>query len=123
MEILAKSSFVRISPRKLRLVVDKIRGQNAKKALILLSQVGRRGEVLEKTLKQGIANAKNNFALTEEDLKIKKIQIDEGPVYKRWQPVSRGMAHPIKKRTAHITVVLETGEEKEKGDTAKTQKI
>ncbi len=115
MEILAKSSFVRASPQKLRLVAEKICGQKAKLALTFLSQAGKKGKVLKETLKQGIANAKNNFNLAEEDLKIKEIQINEGPIYKRWQPVSRGQAHPIKKRTSHIMIVLEAPEKVEKG--------
>ncbi len=57
----------------------------------------------------------NNFGFSEEDLKIKRVQINEGPIYKRWQPVSRGMAHPIKKRTSHIEIVLEVPEKVEKG--------
>lgn len=114
MEIIARSSFVRASPQKLRLVAEKICGQKAKLALIFLSQAGKKGKVLKETLKQGIANAKNNFNLAEEDLKIKEIQINEGSIYKRWQPVSRGQAHPIKKRTSHITVILEAEAEKEK---------
>lgn len=113
MEIVAKSRYVRMSPRKLRLVADKIYGLNPKQALIFLSQADKRGEELTKTLKQAMANAKNNFSLKEEDLKIKNIQINEGPIYKRFRPVSRGMAHPIAKRTSHITIVLEGGNQRE----------
>ncbi|MFZ5365687.1 MAG: 50S ribosomal protein L22 [Patescibacteria group bacterium] len=114
MEIVAKSRYTRISPRKLRLVADSIRGMNSKQALVLLSQAGKRGEWLSKTLKQAIANAQNNFSLKNEDLKIKKIEVSEGPIYKRFQPVSRGQAHPIKKRTSHIKVILEAEAEKKK---------
>lgn len=118
MEIVARSKYVRMSPRKLQLVAGKISGFEPKQALVFLSQMGKKGgSELRKTLKQAISNAKNNFALREEDLKIKKIRIDEGPIYKRWQPVLRGRVHPIKKRTSHITVILEkVPEEKLKGN-------
>ncbi len=61
---------------------------------------------VDKTLRSCIANAVHNAQLKEEDLIIKTITVDEGPAFKRWQPVARGMAHGYKKRTSHITITL-----------------
>lgn len=120
MEIMAKSKFIRMSPLKLRLVASCLgRNLSPAQALITLSSLNKAGALpLFKTVKQAIASATNNFALKEEDLRIKKIQVDGGPVMKRYRPVSRGMAHSILKRTSNITVVL-TAPEKPEG--TKTQ--
>jgi|YNPNPStandDraft_1061719.scaffolds.fasta_scaffold123270_2 large subunit ribosomal protein L22 len=115
MEIIARSRYIRMSAQKLREVAQKMVGLPPKKAVSILSQLEKRaGRVIENVLLQAMANAQKNFNITEGELKIKKIAIDGGPIYKRWQPVSRGMAHPIKKRTSHITVVLEKKEKEEK---------
>jgi large subunit ribosomal protein L22 len=107
MEVIARSSFVRMSSEKLRPLARKINKKRAKVVLPFLSRLGKRGEILMEVLKQGIANAKNNFGLSEDNLVIKEIQINNGPIYKRWRAVSRGQAHPIRKRTSHIKIVLE----------------
>jgi len=108
MEIKAGNNYVRMSPRKLRLVADLVRTKSLDQALIALENSPRRAAVpLLKVVKQAMANATHNLTLERSSLKIKKIAIDEGPTYKRWQPVSRGRAFEIKKRTSHIIVVLE----------------
>jgi large subunit ribosomal protein L22 len=111
MEIKARASFIIQSPRKLRLVTDALAGLEALKALGYLENLDQKaaGKIKE-VLNQAIANAKNNFHLKEENLKIKTIEVSNGPIYKRFQPVSHGLAHPIAKRTSHLKIVLE-GEE------------
>ena len=111
MLITAKSKYIGISPEKLRLVARAIKKNfSAEKSLIYLDQIPQKsGMPLAKTIRQAIANAVNNTKQKSEGLKIKRIQIDEGPFLKRFKPVSRGTAHSIKRRTSHITVILEAG--------------
>ncbi len=107
MNIIAKADSVRISPRKLRLVADSVRNLSLEEALKVLSIIKKRGSSdLEKTIKSAIANAINNKNLQRENLFIKKIDILDGPAFKRYHPSTRGRTHPYKKRTSHITVVL-----------------
>ena len=122
MEAVGKASFIRCSPRKLRLVVSGIKKLSLPKAIVFLENSSRRSSLpLLKVVQQAQANAVNNLGLEMESLKIKKIEIGEGPVYKRWQPVSRGRAHEIQKKTSHIKVVLE-GEKKSKKEMKKIEK-
>lgn len=116
MEIVAKSTFIRQSPRKLRLVADQIRGLKAEEALTLLGNLNKRAaQPILLTLKQGIGNAVNNFNLKKEDLKIKSLQIGEGPRYKRVDKSHRAFRWgTIQKRTSHIRMILEGEEEKKK---------
>jgi large subunit ribosomal protein L22 len=115
MQVVAKSKYLRISPRKVRLVADNLRQLSPEAALTALLATNKKAaQPLAETLKQAIGNAVNNFNLNKQNLVIKEIQIGEGPVFKRWRAVSRGRAHPILKRTSHIRVVLEDKTEKEK---------
>jgi len=108
MEIKAESKYIKISPRKVRLVVDAVKGLSLTSALENLTFLRKRAaKPLFKTLKSAIANAVNNFKLKEEDLKIRSIEILKGPVLKRWRPVSRGRAHSYEKKMSHIRVILE----------------
>lgn len=108
MEVKAEAKYIRISPRKVRLVVDAIKGLSPQRALEHLRFIKKRAaQPLMKVIKSAMANAKKNFGLKVEDLKFKEIQVGEGPTLKRWRAVSRGRAHPIMKRTSHIKVVLE----------------
>lgn len=107
MDFTATIKFLRTSPRKLRLVGRSLKGQEVAKSLIFLSQINKRAaKTLFKAVKSATANAKSK-GLEEKDLKIKNVIIEGGPVFKRFQPVSRGQAHPITKRTSHIKVILE----------------
>lgn len=114
MLIIAKQKFIRTNPRKLRLVIDTIRKTVlATDALAVLDSIEKRAaKVVSKVVKQAIANSTNNYNLPVSTLKIKELQVSGGPTYKRGQPVSRGRFHEIKKRTSHITVILESQEEK-----------
>ena len=105
----SEQKYIRISPRKIRLVVKAIKGLSPIQALEYLKFLNKRSaKPLAKTIKQAIANGVNNQKVKEEDLRFSKIEIMEGPTYKRWQPVSRGRVHSIFKRTSHIRVVLES---------------
>lgn len=115
MEIQASAKYLRTSPRKLRLLTRGLRGMTPQKALINLKFQPQRGsEFLVKVLKQAVANAKNNFQITE-GLVIKSLEVGEGPSYPRMDKshgarFNRGI---IKKKTAHVFLTLETVGKKE----------
>lgn len=108
----ASHKFARISPRKVRLVVDQIRGTPVQEALRVLKFHPRRAaDFVEKILKSAIANAE--YLITERSLEVdldtlfvREARVDSGPTLKRWRPRSRGMAVPIRRRTSHISLVL-----------------
>lgn len=107
MEIKAKLKHVRISPQKVRLVVDVIRGLGVDKALAQLHFLNKKATgPVEKLVKSAIANALNGFELNRDNLFVKEIMVDEGQKLKRWMPKARGRATPILKRTSHINLVL-----------------
>lgn len=108
MESIAKLRYYRQSPRKVRLVADVIRGQDTNDALNQLQFTGKRAALpIQKLLSSAIANAVNNFSLKRENLYVKKIFVDGGPVLKRWMPRAFGKASEIRKRTSHVTIVLD----------------
>jgi len=114
MEVIAKSDFLRISPRKLNLVAQSIKGFKATYALEVLKNLNKKAaDLLILTLKQGIGNAINNFNLDKESLVIKKIEVGKGPILKRGRPIARGQWHEILKRTSNLEIFLE-GNEKTK---------
>jgi len=103
----ASARYLRVAPRKVRLVADQVRGMPIPDAISVLS-FSTRGPAVEvqKLLKSAAANAENNHDLDAEDLLISEIQVDDGPTLKRWRPRARGRATPIEKRTSHLTVAL-----------------
>jgi len=108
MEVKSEAKYIRISPRKLRLLAEMVKDLTPKEALTSLSLTNKRGaRLLFAAIKNALANAVSNFKLKEEDLKFKKIEINQGPVFKRWRPVARGVAHQLKKRLSHIKILLE----------------
>jgi large subunit ribosomal protein L22 len=112
MEVIAKSVFIRQTPRKLLLVADQIRGLMAQEAMVILKNLDKQAaEPLLLTLRQGVGNAVNNFHLDPESLKIKKLEVNRGPTGKRWRFVARGRVHQVQKKSSHIKIVLE-GEER-----------
>lgn len=112
MEVKAVSKSVRISPRKIRLVAAAIRGLLVHEALEKLVLVHKRGTMpLTKLIKSAMSNAVHNSKLNKDILLIKRLEVLDGPSQKRFRPSTRGRAHPYKKRTSNITIVLE-----EKGD-------
>ncbi|ASV12556.1 MULTISPECIES: 50S ribosomal protein L22 [Leptospira] len=108
MEAKAVARFVRMSPRKVRLVADEIRGYAVGEALDILKFTNKRAiEPLTKVILSASANASVlNNKVNLDELFIKKIYVDEGPIMKRFRPRARGRAARIRKRLSHITVVL-----------------
>lgn len=107
MSVQAITRFCRMSPKKVREVAREVQGMNAAKAQETLRFIPRKSaRLIEKTLKSAIANAENNENLVADDLVVEQCVVDEGPMFKRFRPTARGMAHPYRKRTSHIKVVL-----------------
>jgi large subunit ribosomal protein L22 len=107
MEITAKARFIRMSPRKVRLVIDVIRGMDiasARQQLRFMKKAA--AEPVTKLLNSAVANAEHNFKLSPETLYVKAIAADGGPALKRWTPKAFGRAAPIKKRMTHLSIVL-----------------
>ncbi|OYD06529.1 50S ribosomal protein L22 [Paludifilum halophilum] len=103
----AVARYVRIAPRKARLVIDLIRGKSVGEALAILKFTPRAASpVIEKVLKSAVANAEHNYNLNPEELVVEKALVDEGPTMKRFRPRAMGRATRINKRTSHITVVV-----------------
>lgn len=108
MAITVKLRYLRIAPRKVRLISDLIRGKSVEKAQAVLNfTIKKSSEPMLKLLNSAVASAKNNFHLDPADLYISKITVDEGPKLKRWMPRARGQAYPIQKKTSHITIGLD----------------
>jgi len=106
----ATHRFARISPLKARLISDMIRGRNVQRALEALQFSHQRAaRLIEKVLKSAMANADEQGSADLEELVVSGTWIDEGPRMKRFQPKDRGRAHPIIKRTSHITVQVDQG--------------
>ena len=103
----AKARFVRVAPRKARLVADQVRGMPVEEARTLLAFSSRdAARDLARLLESAAANAEANHDLVAEDLRIADIRVDEGPTLKRWRARARGRATPIHKRTSHLSVAL-----------------
>jgi len=108
MEVKAKVRYLRVSPRKVRLVIDMIRGKNVAEALDILTFSNKWAKrPIVKLLDSAVANAKHNFSLEEDNLYIKSIRADGGPMLKRWRPRAFGRASTIRKRTTHIEIILD----------------
>lgn len=110
MEVKAVTRLVRISPLKVRLVMDVVRGMPVEKALSTLDYMPQKAaREVARTIKSAAANAEHNFDLDRDALVVKRIYADQGPVLKRFMPRARGMANQIRKPTTHITVVVDDG--------------
>ncbi|PKQ28115.1 MAG: 50S ribosomal protein L22 [Candidatus Anoxymicrobium japonicum] len=111
MESKAVARYIRISPRKARLVVDAIRGKNLEAAQQTLDFSDRAAaKVISKVLRSAAANAENNNSSSPETLFVSRAYVDEGPTLKRFRPRAMGRATSINKRTCHITVILDERE-------------
>jgi large subunit ribosomal protein L22 len=107
METIAKARHVRIAPRKVRLVMDMVRGKPVDEALQTLTLVRKAASpVIAKVIRSAMANAENNHEMDAEGLIVTRAFVDEGPTLKRFMPRAMGRATAIRKRTSHITVVL-----------------
>ncbi|AEF38933.1 MULTISPECIES: 50S ribosomal protein L22 [Hoyosella] len=113
----ATARFVRVTPMKARRVVDLIRGRDAADALTVLKFAPQAAsEPVAKVLASAVANAENNLSLDPRTLVVSEAYVDEGPTMKRFQPRAQGRAFRIRKRTSHITVVVESVESKSTGN-------
>ncbi len=112
MEVKAVARFVRVSPRKARIVVDQVRGKSVDQAREILAFTNRAvAENVEKVLNSAVANAEHNNHLRADNLVVKAAFVDEGPTLKRIRPRAKGSAARIRKRTSHITIIVAPREE------------
>jgi large subunit ribosomal protein L22 len=103
----ATARYVRLSPRKARVVADQIRGLDVERAVALLNFSPRGASVpVLKLVQSAAANAENNFDLDPDELRIASISVDEGPTMRRYRPRARGRATRIDKRSCHINIAL-----------------
>ena len=108
----AHANYIRISPFKVRPVLDIVRGKSVNEALAILAVTPKAAsEILLKLINSAVANAEHNNGLARADLFVAEIYADGGPILKRIQPASKGRAYRINKRTSHITVILDTVKE------------
>ena len=109
----ATLKFTHLSPQKMRLIADQIRGMSADRAGTLLSFSNKKGaKIVKKVLESAIANAENNDGADIDELKITSVEVNQGPTMKRLRPRARGRADRIIKRTSHLIVkVSENGEQ------------
>ncbi len=108
MEAKAVARYVRISPRKVRPVVDLVRGKSVDEALAILKFTPKRASApVAKVIRSAAANAEHNYDLDRDNLYIAAAYVDQGPTWKRYQPRAYGRANLIRKRTSHITVVVQ----------------
>jgi len=104
----ATARYVRISPRKVKIVIDLIRGKKVGEALSILEHTPKAAsEPVAKLLKSAIANAENNLGMNPDSLYVAEIYANQGPTLKRFRPRAQGRAYRIRKRTSHISVVLD----------------
>lgn len=103
----ASARYVRIAPRKARLIADQVRGMHIEKARALLQFSPRSAaQDIHKLIDSAAANAENNHDLIADEMRVSSITVDEGPTLKRYRPRAQGRATPIHKRTSHIAVAL-----------------
>jgi large subunit ribosomal protein L22 len=114
-EVRAIGRFIRIPPRKAKLVMDMVRGKDINEALSVLRFTPKHAaRVVEKVLRSAMANAQQNHGVKDIDfLFVKRAYADNGPTMKRFRQRAMGRATPIKKRTSHLTIVLEEKERRE----------
>ena len=104
----AIARFIRISPYKVRVVLDNIRGKKVNDAMAILDNTNKAGALpIKKVVLSAAANAEHNLGMNKEDLKIAVCYADQGPTLKRMRPMAHGRAFRILKRTSHITVILD----------------
>ena len=109
----ATAKYVRIAPDKVRVVLALIRGRSVAEAMAILQATPKAAsEAIFKVLNSAAANAEHNQGISVDDLFVAEAYADIGPTLKRYQPVSKGRAHHILKRSSHITVILDTKEDK-----------
>ena len=104
----AHARYIRISPRKVKIVIDLIRGKSVRQAAAILQYTPKAAtEPVLKLLNSAVANAEANLDLSSDQLYVAEIYANQGPTLKRYRPRARGSASPIRKRTSHISIVLD----------------
>ena len=104
----AVARYIRISPYKVRVVLDLIRGKNVNEAVAILDNVSKAGALpIKKVVLSAVANAEHNLQMNAADLYVAECYADQGPTLKRMQPMGHGRGFRILKRTSHITVILD----------------
>jgi large subunit ribosomal protein L22 len=108
MEVKAVTRYIRIAPRKVRIVTELVKGKSAEEALTILKFLPKKAaRLVSKTLQSAVANAEQNPNVDVDTLYIKRIYVDGGPSLKRWRARAMGRATRILKRTSHITIILD----------------
>ncbi len=108
MESRALARYVRISPQKARLVADLVRGKDVEEALAILDFTPKKAaEIVAKTLRSAVANAEDTQNVDVDELYVKTIFVDGGPIAGRYRPRAQGRATAIRKRSSHITVIVD----------------
>ena len=110
MEARAVAKYIRVSPRKVRLIMDELRGKKVEEALNVLTFAPQKSaRLVKKLINAAVANAGENSQIDVDTLYIKRLYADEGPTLKRFRPRAMGRASRIRKRTSHLTVILDEG--------------
>jgi len=113
MDYKSEAKYLKISPQKLREVVEAVRDQSVEEMMTSLKFINKKGaRLLQKALNSIKANIENNHAKSLEVLEIKKFEVNEGPSLKRWRAAAMGRAHQYKRRTSHIKIILTDKKEK-----------
>ena len=108
MEVTARARYIRVSPRKARLVTDLVKGKKVEEALNILAFTKKAfAKTLTKVINSAVANAQQNKQMDVDTLMVKRISVDGGPTLKRYIPRAMGRATMVRKRTSHVTVVLD----------------
>ncbi len=111
---MAKAKYVRMSSTKVKLVIDLIRGKSVSEAMAVLKNTPQAaGAVVEKLLNSAVANAENNKGMLKDDLVVAEVFTGQGPTLRRFQPRARGRATRIRKRSSHITIILDSAVKEE----------
>jgi large subunit ribosomal protein L22 len=107
MEARASAKFVRMSPRKVRIIAKAVQGRRVDQAMALLKQVPKKaGHIIQKLLISAVANAEHKGATEVDALIVHSCTVDKGPILKRWMPRAMGRANRIQRRTSHVSVVV-----------------
>ena len=113
METRAITKFIRVSPRKVRLVVDQIRGKGVEEALNILKFIPKRSAgIVAKTVRTAVANAENTQSVDVDRLFVKQAKVDEAGMWKRFTSRAQGRATRVRKRLSHVTIILDESEER-----------
>ena len=108
METRASARYVRISPQKIRLIMSQVRGKKIEEALDMLAFSPKKGaRILKKLINSAVSNIEQHSSVDFDLYYIKRVYADEGPTLKRWRPRARGRATKIRKRSSHLTVILD----------------